>query len=69
MKNDGLRLETSNYNPETILVYISQKKESGEKVAGRHAGIVSKILSGQDMPILQDGTPADIVFNPLEVPS
>lgn len=71
LKNDGLRLELSNYNPETILVYISQKreKESGEKVAGRHAGIVSKILSGQDMRYLQDGTPVDIVFNPLEVPS
>nr|AXN55083.1 RpoB [Calochilus caesius] len=63
----------SNYNSERIRVYISQKREIkvGDKVAGRHGnkGIISKILSRQDMPYLQDGTPVDMVFNPLGVPS
>ncbi|KAL2235839.1 UNVERIFIED_CONTAM: DNA-directed RNA polymerase subunit beta, partial [Sesamum indicum] len=59
----------SSYNPETIRVYISQKREIkvGDKVAGRHGnkGIISKILPRQDMPYLQDGRPVDMVFNPL----
>nr|QXI89134.1 RNA polymerase beta subunit [Gentiana aristata] len=62
------------YNPETtIRVYISQKREIkvGDKVAGRHGnkGIISKILTRQDLPYLQDGRPVDMVFNPLGVPS
>nr|QBK84216.1 RpoB [Zantedeschia aethiopica]QHN55024.1 RNA polymerase beta subunit [Zantedeschia aethiopica]QJF46760.1 RNA polymerase beta subunit [Zantedeschia aethiopica] len=61
------------YNPEMIRVYISQKREIkvGDKVAGRHGnkGIISKILPRQDMPYLQDGTPVDMVFSPLGVPS
>nr|QHN57247.1 RNA polymerase beta subunit [Robiquetia spathulata] len=67
------RRGVSNSNPERIRVYISQKREIkvGDKVAGRHGnkGIISKILSRQDMPYLQDGTPVDMVFNPLGVPS
>nr|YP_010820933.1 RNA polymerase beta subunit [Eremophila deserti]YP_010821449.1 RNA polymerase beta subunit [Eremophila fallax]YP_010821965.1 RNA polymerase beta subunit [Eremophila santalina]YP_010822481.1 RNA polymerase beta subunit [Myoporum boninense]YP_010826003.1 RNA polymerase beta subunit [Eremophila barbata]UOI12909.1 RNA polymerase beta subunit [Eremophila platycalyx]UOI00270.1 RNA polymerase beta subunit [Eremophila deserti]UOI09727.1 RNA polymerase beta subunit [Eremophila deserti]UOI10157.1 len=63
----------SSYNPETIRVYISQKREIkvGDKVAGRHGnkGIISKILPRQEMPYLQDGRPVDMVFNPLGVPS
>nr|QXO05659.1 RNA polymerase beta subunit [Zeuxine flava] len=63
----------SNSNSKSIRVYISQKREIkvGDKVAGRHGnkGIISKILSRQDMPYLQNGTPVDIVFNPLGVPS
>nr|YP_009731405.1 RNA polymerase beta subunit [Corybas taliensis]QHN69920.1 RNA polymerase beta subunit [Corybas taliensis] len=63
----------SNYHSESICVYILQKREIkvGDKVAGRHGnkGIISKILSRQDMPYLQDGTPVDMVFNPLGVPS
>nr|YP_009340497.1 RNA polymerase beta subunit [Porterella carnosula]APQ40070.1 RNA polymerase beta subunit [Porterella carnosula] len=63
----------SSYNPETIRVYISQKRaiKVGDKVAGRHGnkGIISKILPRQDMPYLQDGRPVDMVFNPLGVPS
>ncbi|CAI0420744.1 unnamed protein product [Linum tenue] len=63
----------SSYNPETIRVYILQKREIkvGDKVAGRHGnkGIISKILPRQDMPYLQDGRPVDMVFNPLGVPS
>nr|QXI86317.1 RNA polymerase beta subunit [Gentiana producta] len=62
------------YNPETMIrVYISQKREIkvGDKVAGRHGnkGIISKILTRQDLPYLQDGRPVDMVFNPLGVPS
>nr|QXI85183.1 RNA polymerase beta subunit [Sinogentiana striata] len=63
----------SSYNPEKIRVYVSQKREIkvGDKVAGRHGnkGIISKILTRQDLPYLQDGRPLDMVFNPLGVPS
>lgn len=56
-----------------VRVYIAQKRKIsvGDKVAGRHGnkGIVSKILPVQDMPFLPDGTPVDIVLNPLGVPS
>ncbi|KAF6171538.1 hypothetical protein GIB67_018062 [Kingdonia uniflora] len=56
-----------------ILVVIIQKREIkvSDKVVGRHGnkGIISKILPRQDMPYLQDGTPVDMVFNPLGVPS
>jgi len=56
-----------------IRIYIAQirKIQIGDKLAGRHGnkGIVSKILPRQDMPYLPDGTPIDIIFNPLGVPS
>lgn len=56
-----------------IRVYIAQKRKIsvGDKVAGRHGnkGIVSKILPKEDMPFLPDGTPVDVVLNPLGVPS
>ena len=56
-----------------IRVYIAQirKIQVGDKLAGRHGnkGIISKILPKQDMPYLPDGTPIDIIFNPLGVPS
>lgn len=58
---------------ETIKVYIAQirKVHIGDKLAGRHGnkGIISRVLSVQDMPYLPDGTPIDIIFNPLGVPS
>nr|YP_009545200.1 RNA polymerase beta subunit [Synura uvella]AYO28354.1 RNA polymerase beta subunit [Synura uvella] len=58
---------------EIIRIYIAQirKLQIGDKLAGRHGnkGIVSRILSRQDMPYLPDGTPIDIIFNPLGVPS
>nr|YP_010291616.1 RNA polymerase beta subunit [Scleria parvula]ULQ67623.1 RNA polymerase beta subunit [Scleria parvula] len=58
---------------EVVCLYILQKRKIkvGDKVAGRHGnkGIISKILPRQDMPYLQDGTPVDIVLNPLGVPS
>jgi DNA-directed RNA polymerase subunit beta len=58
---------------EIIKVYIAQirKVQIGDKIAGRHGnkGIISKILPRQDMPYLPDGTPVDILLNPLGVPS
>nr|YP_010195540.1 RNA polymerase subunit beta [Gracilaria baiana]UAD82937.1 RNA polymerase subunit beta [Gracilaria baiana] len=58
---------------EIIRVYVAQKRkiQVGDKMAGRHGnkGIISRILSVQDMPFLPDGTPVDIILNPLGVPS
>jgi DNA-directed RNA polymerase subunit beta len=58
---------------ETIRISIAQirKIEIGDKLAGRHGnkGIISRILPSHDMPYLPDGTPIDILFNPLGVPS
>ncbi len=57
----------------TVQVYTAQKRKLmvGDKMAGRHGnkGVISKILPVEDMPFLADGTPADIVLNPLGVPS
>ena len=57
----------------TVRVYIAQKRKIsvGDKMAGRHGnkGVVSRILPQEDMPFLEDGTPLDIVLNPLGVPS
>jgi DNA-directed RNA polymerase subunit beta len=57
----------------TVQVYIAQKRKLmvGDKMAGRHGnkGVISKILPVEDMPFLADGTPVDIVLNPLGVPS
>nr|YP_009295783.1 RNA polymerase beta subunit [Schimmelmannia schousboei]AOM64718.1 RNA polymerase beta subunit [Schimmelmannia schousboei] len=56
-----------------IRIYVAQKRkiQVGDKMAGRHGnkGIISRILPRQDMPFLPDGTPVDIVLNPLGVPS
>jgi DNA-directed RNA polymerase subunit beta len=56
-----------------VRVYIAQKRKimEGDKMAGRHGnkGVISKILPEEDMPFLPDGTPVDIVLNPLGVPS
>jgi DNA-directed RNA polymerase subunit beta len=56
-----------------VRVYVAQKRkiQVGDKMAGRHGnkGIISRILPRQDMPYLPDGTPIDIVLNPLGVPS
>ena len=58
---------------EILKVYIAQtrKIQIGDKMAGRHGnkGIISKILPRQDMPYLPDGTPVDMILNPLGVPS
>jgi DNA-directed RNA polymerase subunit beta len=56
-----------------VRVYIATKRKisEGDKLAGRHGnkGVISKILPVEDMPFLEDGTPLDIVLNPLGVPS
>ena len=58
---------------QSVRVYIAQKRKIsvGDKMAGRHGnkGVVSRILPPEDMPFLEDGTPLDIVLNPLGVPS
>lgn len=57
----------------SMLISIIEKRQIklGDKIAGRHGnkGIVSKILAVEDMPYLQDGTPLDILLNPLGIPS
>ena len=61
------------YKVEKIHIFVAQirKIKIGDKIAGRHGnkGIISKILARQDMPFLPDGTPIDIILNPLGVPS
>ena len=61
------------YKFEKIYVFIAQirKIQVGDKIAGRHGnkGIISRILARQDMPFLPDGTPLDVILNPLGVPS
>jgi DNA-directed RNA polymerase subunit beta len=58
---------------ELVRVYVAQKRkiQDGDKLAGRHGnkGVIAKILPIEDMPFLEDGTPVDIVLNPLGVPS
>ena len=55
-----------------VRVYIAQKRKitEGDKLAGRHGnkGVIAKILPPEDMPFLEDGTPVDVVLNPLGVP-
>ena len=57
----------------TVQVYIAQKRKLmvGDKMAGRHGnkGVISRIVPEEDMPFLADGTPVDIILNPLGVPS
>jgi len=58
---------------ELVRVYVAQKRkiQEGDKLAGRHGnkGVISKILPEEDMPFQSDGTPVDIILNPLGVPS
>ncbi len=70
------RLAGSELSPgvnELVRVYVAQKRKisEGDKLAGRHGnkGVISKIVPEEDMPFLADGTPVDIVLNPLGVPS
>lgn len=57
----------------TVQVYTAQKRKLmvGDKMAGRHGnkGVISRVVSEEDMPFLADGTPVDIILNPLGVPS
>ncbi|MGA8534436.1 MAG: DNA-directed RNA polymerase subunit beta [Candidatus Tumulicola sp.] len=56
-----------------VRVYVAQKRKilQGDKMAGRHGnkGVIAKVLPEEDMPCMEDGTPVDIVLNPLGVPS
>jgi len=54
-----------------VFVAIKRKLQPGDKMAGRHGnkGVISRIVPMEDMPYLDDGTPVDIVLNPLGVPS
>merc|ERR1711965_410466 len=54
-----------------VYVAVKRKLQPGDKMAGRHGnkGVISKIAPIEDMPYLEDGTPVDIVLNPLGVPS
>jgi DNA-directed RNA polymerase subunit beta len=58
---------------ELVRVYVAKKRKisEGDKLAGRHGnkGVISKIVPEEDMPFLEDGTPVDVVLNPLGVPS
>jgi DNA-directed RNA polymerase subunit beta len=58
---------------ELVRVYVAQKRkiQQGDKLSGRHGnkGVISRILPVEDMPYLSDGTPIDIILNPLGVPS
>jgi len=66
--NDELAADVN----ETVRVYIAQRRKItiGDKMAGRHGnkGVISRILPVEDMPFMQDGTPVDIILNPLGVP-
>ncbi|NVK49390.1 MAG: DNA-directed RNA polymerase subunit beta, partial [Cyclobacteriaceae bacterium] len=76
-KRERFTLEVGDELPAGIVklakVYIAKKRKLkvGDKMAGRHGnkGIVAKIVRDEDMPFLEDGTPMDIVLNPLGVPS
>jgi len=69
VQGDDLRAGTN----QMVRVFVAQKRKimEGDKMAGRHGnkGVVSKILPEADMPFLADGTPVDIILNPLGVPS
>jgi len=66
-------LDSNTKKPERVQIYLAEKRkiQVGDKMAGRHGnkGIVSQILAKQDMPFLPDGTPLDMILNPLGVPS
>ena len=53
-----------------VFVAIKRKLQVGDKMAGRHGnkGVISRILPEEDMPYLEDGTPVDVVLNPLGCP-
>src|SRR6056300_1686835 len=54
-----------------VFVAVKRKLQAGDKMAGRHGnkGVISKIVPIEDMPFLEDGTPVDVLLNPLGVPS
>lgn len=64
--------ELGNSINQRVVVYVAQKRKvtEGDKLAGRHGnkGVIAKILPEEDMPFLEDGTPVDIILNPLGIP-
>ena len=54
-----------------VFIAVKRKLQPGDKMAGRHGnkGVISKVVPEEDMPFLEDGTPVDVVLNPLGVPS
>ncbi len=70
---DAEEIKESSELRQIVKVYIAQKRKikEGDKMAGRHGnkGVISRILPQEDMPHLEDGTPVDIMLNPLGVPS
>jgi len=76
-KNEKYRIQVGDELPPGIVqlvrVYVAQKRKItvGDKMAGRHGnkGVVGKVVPLEDMPFLPDGTPVDIILNPLSVPS
>ena len=59
------------FNLQKFMLLKNVKLSVGDKMAGRHGnkGVVAKIVPAEDMPYLPDGTPVDIILNPLGVPS
>jgi DNA-directed RNA polymerase subunit beta len=72
-RDDGVEHELPAGVNELVRVSIAQKRKisEGDKMAGRHGnkGVISRILAEEDMPYLPDGTPVDIILNPIGVPS
>jgi DNA-directed RNA polymerase subunit beta len=68
-REDGDNLPTGVFKQVKVYVAQTRKIEVGDKMAGRHGnkGIVSRIVPREDMPFLEDGTPVDIILNPLGV--
>lgn len=70
---DAEEIEANNEVRQIVKIYIAQKRKikEGDKMAGRHGnkGVISRICAQEDMPHLEDGTPVDIMLNPLGVPS
>ena len=54
-----------------VFIAVKRKLQAGDKMAGRHGnkGVISRIVPVEDVPYLEDGTPVDVVLNPLGVPS
>jgi DNA-directed RNA polymerase subunit beta len=72
VKSDDVEGRTKIYESMVkVFVAVKRKIQPGDKMAGRHGnkGVVSKIVPAEDMPFLEDGTPVDVVLNPLGVPS
>ncbi|PCI25045.1 DNA-directed RNA polymerase subunit beta [Candidatus Peregrinibacteria bacterium] len=69
-REQGDDLQTSVLKQVRIMVAQKRRMEVGDKMAGRHGnkGVVSRIVAREDMPFLEDGTPVDIILNPLGVP-